>query len=231
MIISTTSPIFPVNITVIHVMSSQFFSPEDVLNLESAKRSTVSAPSESIDEPAEKRQRLNYEGEPDTSKWAVQPAPDIFSNTDCTPNAITSDPEPPAPSDDAEAADEFASLQVPRHVLIQVQELCVAQHDFERRLWEHRQAIMRENDKGLQQMLAREMVHSVSDKEKEDVARQHRVALERADRRAIEKLDDLRYRQQMMLQNIGVPGFFPSSSVDVMERQQRILQHLLKLSP
>ncbi|ORX74746.1 hypothetical protein DL89DRAFT_281088 [Linderina pennispora] len=205
-------------------MSGQYFRPRTCYAKSRPSAAPAWAPNEAPDSPVTKRQRASYEGEPDTSKWAVQPAPDIFTGTDHT---IIEQPSEPAPVDPAEPADEFANLHVSPEVLRQLQELCMAQHGFERRLWEHRQAIERENEKAMQQLLAREMVHSVSSKEKEEMARQHRLALERADRRAIEKLDDLRYRQQMMLQSMGVPEFFPSSSVDVMERQQRILHHLL----
>ncbi|KAI8320402.1 hypothetical protein GQ54DRAFT_219588 [Martensiomyces pterosporus] len=236
-------------------MSGQFFSPEDHLQLEEAKR-TRALLSDSGDGcsnadhlNAAKKQRCMYEGEPDTAKWAVQPAPDIFAaeprrGTSTTLHGGSEGQAKSAEGASSQSADHMAhggasavqnsdasepepDIQLSGEVMHQIRSLCIAQNDFERRLFEHRERIIHEQEKARGQIEARELICPMPKKERDAILRQHRADLERADRRAIEKLDELRYQQQLKLQSLGVDGFYPSSSVAVMQRQQSILKHLL----
>ncbi|KAJ2571419.1 hypothetical protein IW140_001599 [Coemansia sp. RSA 1813] len=108
-----------------------------------------------------------------------------------------------------------------------VEALCAAQNDFERRLYEHRKRIQHGHSVALQHLEAREIIAPVPSHEKEAVLRQHAMELERADKRAVSKLDELRYQQQMELQKLGVPGFYPSSNPAILKLQQDALKHLL----
>ncbi|KAJ2688063.1 hypothetical protein IWW39_002481 [Coemansia spiralis] len=237
-------------------MNGKFYSPADQLCNEEARLSYAgvvfnhSDPSTPDTGNPPKRQRQFYEGEPDTTKWAVPPPPDIFpndttlhqpcpSNTDS--NATEAKPPAAAPLDippadpgvsqtaDAEPTDasQTSSPRLSNETMHQVRLLCSAQNDFERRLFEHRRGIQHEQEKIMRVIQARELVCPVPKKELEDTLRQHRADLDRADRRAIEKLDELRYQQQLKLESLGVPGFYPSSSIEVMQGQQRELRRLL----
>ncbi|KAJ2059747.1 hypothetical protein GGI17_004219 [Coemansia sp. S146] len=242
-------------------MNGQFYSPADQLCNEEARLAYAGVvishnePSTQDTGNARKRQRLFYEGEPDTAKWAVPPPPDIFpSDTWCAKDptlpisglgdseSSTTETQPPAsapaldaPSTDqsiSQAADVESNLQTARprlsnETMHQIRLLCSAQNDFERRLFEHRRGMQHEQEKVMRLIQAREIVCPVPKKELDETLRQHKADLERADRRAIEKLDELRYQQQLKLESLGVPGFYPSSSIEVMQGQQRELGRLL----
>ncbi|KAJ2491167.1 hypothetical protein IWW37_002518 [Coemansia sp. RSA 2050] len=240
-------------------MSGQFYSPADQLCSEESRLSYAgvvfnhSNPSTPDTGNGHKRQRLFYEGEPDTTKWAVPPPPDIFSidtalHLPCPSDIDSSAAEakPPvtsaatildiSPADpgvsqtvDAESADasQASRPRLSNETMHQIRLLCSAQNDFERRLFEHRRGIQHEQEKIMRMIQARELVCPVPKKELDDTLRQHRADLDRADRRAIEKLDELRYQQQLKLESLGVPGFYPSSSIEVMQGQQRELRRLL----
>ncbi|KAJ1965830.1 hypothetical protein GGI12_000517 [Dipsacomyces acuminosporus] len=132
------------------------------------------------------------------------------------------------PADTEYAEEEQApGIEPSEDAIRQIIMLRDAQNDFERRLAEHRKRIVHEQEKVLRQIEAREIVCPMPRKEQDEILRQHRLELERTDKRTIEKLDELRYQQQISLQSLGVDGFYPSSSVAVMERQRSILKHLL----
>ncbi|KAJ2747099.1 hypothetical protein GGI20_000804 [Coemansia sp. BCRC 34301] len=251
-------------------MNGQFYSPADQLCAEEARLLhtglvvNYSEPRTPDTENGCKRRRLFYEGEPDTSKWAVPPPPDIFSSsTDATllpPGPVSSEPfvheaavaaqPPPASSKHADSVSDVlatdhsvsqpadvesndvssqatAMSRLSNETMQQIRLLCSAQNDFERRLFEHRNGMQHEQEKALRMIHAREIVCPVPKKELDETLRQHRADLDRADRRAIEKLDELRYQQQLKLESLGVPGFYPSSSIEVMQNQQRELRRLL----
>ncbi|KAI9505232.1 hypothetical protein GGI25_002197 [Coemansia spiralis] len=234
-----------------------YYSPEDQLIEEESRlaraRASVSSPAVSQDEnfriaSEPKRQRLAYEGESDTSKWAVQPAPDIFATSilstyapekrDTTRHGGAESEHPSHSSaehkqpelvsyTDGQTETDMPELQLSNEVVQQIISLCTAQNDFERRLYEHRKRIQHEQERALRQLEAREIIAPVPKREREGILRQHAADLERADKRAIEKLDDLRYQQQLRLQNLNVPGIYPSSDVNAMQAQQAILKRLL----
>ncbi|KAJ1892617.1 hypothetical protein LPJ66_006238 [Kickxella alabastrina] len=231
--------------------AAQFYSPEDQLREEQARlmrssnpdaEAAAAAAATADTEPgSRKRPRLAYEGEPDITKWAVPPAPDIFTlETDHT-NNLTPDPaiafaimtvtdEPTDPYQGIGPA--LPAMHLSSEVLHQICNLCTAQNDFERRLFEHRKRIKHEYDRAMKQIDAREIIGRVPKQEKDEALRQHRVELDRADRRAIEKMDELRYQQQIQLQSLGVPGFYPSSDVKTMQTQQAaLLQAIAQLKP
>ncbi|KAJ2069403.1 hypothetical protein GGI03_008493 [Coemansia sp. RSA 2337] len=242
-------------------MSGQFYSPADQLFNEEVRLAyagvVISHNEQSAQDTSNtrKRQRLFYEGEPDTTKWAVPPPPDIFSSdTWCAKDPIvpisagpsdtestTTETQPPAPTtidvpstdqNTPQATDVESNIQTTRprlssETMHQIRLLCSAQNDFERRLFEHRRGMQHEQEKVMRMIQAREIVCPVPKKELDDTLRQHKADLERADRRAIEKLDELRYQQQLKLESLGVPGFYPSSSIEVMQSQQRELGRLL----
>ncbi|KAJ2897604.1 hypothetical protein GGI21_001138 [Coemansia aciculifera] len=256
-------------------MNGQFYSPADQLSAEKARLSYTGLVA-SFGEPSTpdagngcKKRRLFYEGEPDTSKWAVPPPPDIFSAKDSIPlgladsesvvseaaqvpattatgdNTVTAtathaDNAPDAlqctdqgvsQSANIKSRDDVPSQPIqPRlsnETMHQIRLLCSAQNDFERRLFEHRSGMQHEQEKVLRMIHAREIVCPMPKKELDEILRQHKADLDRADRRAIEKLDELRYQQQLKLESLGVPGFYPSSSIEVMQNQQRELWRLL----
>ncbi|KAJ2360283.1 hypothetical protein H4S01_005801, partial [Coemansia sp. RSA 2610] len=109
-----------------------------------------------------------------------------------------------------------------------VQNLCMAQNDFERRLYEHRQRIQHEHEKSLKQLEVREIIGPVPQREKDELLRRHLAELERADKRAIEKLDDLRFQQQLELQRLGIPDMYQTSNIKVMHQQRLTLLKILK---
>ncbi|KAJ2726980.1 hypothetical protein GGI07_000097 [Coemansia sp. Benny D115] len=234
-----------------------FYSPEDQLQ-EERRRLTPSKPESSAGDTTggpQKRARLYYEGEPDTTKWAVPPPPDILAFTQ-SPSTPTNQPPPQQPQQPQQPpshshppahhpSSPLPSLKSTEHVaedpplsfdlsilspevLQQIRGLCAAQNDFERRLYDHRCRLQGEYDRAVKHLEARELLGPVTTKEKDDVLRQHRMDLDRADRRAIEKLDELRYQQQMQLQGLGVPGFYPSSNISVMQAQQTTLRRILE---
>ncbi|KAJ2330590.1 hypothetical protein GGI00_003634 [Coemansia sp. RSA 2681] len=251
-------------------MSGQFYSPADQLCAEEARLSYTgvvvnrSEPSTPDASNGSKRQRLFYEGEPDTSKWAIPPPPDIFSNiarctkdsaplpisgpvdsdavvseavqmpataalADRAPEALPVDQGESQPADveASGASSQATQSRLSNETMHQIRLLCSAQNDFERRLFEHRSGMQHEQEKVLRLIHAREIVCPVPKKELDETLRQHKADLERADRRAIEKLDELRYQQQLKLESLGVPGFYPSSSIEVMQSQQKELWRLL----
>ncbi|KAJ2379377.1 hypothetical protein GGI05_006606 [Coemansia sp. RSA 2603] len=188
--------------------NSQYYSPEDQLAAERLRLSPSNA-----DHDACKRQRLYYEGEPDTSKWAFPPAPEIQPSSlplTETSNRVQDTPIEPAQKQAAVVSPEFDGLSI--EIIQQIFNLCTAQHDFERRLFEHRKRIQHEHERALRQLDARSIVEKV-DKERSELLREHKIALERADRRVIEKMDELRYQQQVQLHSWGVPGIYPSPSI------------------
>ncbi|KAJ1853216.1 hypothetical protein H4R99_002903 [Coemansia sp. RSA 1722] len=210
--------------------TSQFYSPEDQLNEEKARL----APSRA-DQDIHKRKRLFYEGEPDTTKWAIQPPKDILTGADegHQPDAV-SIPVPLAKEEPVDPVVQEPSvsaelLQLSSEVLQQVANLCSAQNDFERRLFEHRRRIQYEHEKALKQMKAREIIGPVPEKEMEELLRQQRLELDRADRRTVEKMDELRYQQQIQLQSLGIPGFCPSSNTSVMLKQRSTLRQIMDM--
>ncbi|KAJ2838101.1 hypothetical protein FBU31_000996 [Coemansia sp. 'formosensis'] len=233
-------------------MNGQFYSPADQLFSEEARLAytgvviSQTEPSAQDIGNARKRQRLFYEGEPDTTKWAIPPPPDIFSNgtasISCPGDSEASIAETQAPDvAEAPSADQgvvqvdvepIDTPQVTRprlssEAMHQIRLLCSAQNDFERRLFEHRRGMQHEQEKVMRMIQARELVCPVPKKELDETLRQHKADLDRADRRAIEKLDELRYQQQLKLESLGVPGLYPSSSIEVMQSQQRELGRLL----
>ncbi|KAJ1827274.1 hypothetical protein LPJ56_001749 [Coemansia sp. RSA 2599] len=212
--------------------TGQFYSPEDQLNEENARF----APSKA-DQGIGKRKRLYYEGEPDTSKWAIPPPKDILTNADEDhwPNVISTSPAPASKEEPVDAAAQEPNmmsaemLQLSAEVLQQIANLCNAQNDFERRLFEHRRRIQHEHERALKQIRAREIIGPLPEKEIEEVLRQQRLELDRADRRTVEKMDELRYQQQIQLQGLGVPGFCPSSNTNVMLKQQSMLRQIMSM--
>ncbi|KAJ2511193.1 hypothetical protein H4217_007503 [Coemansia sp. RSA 1939] len=215
-----------------------------------------------------KRIRLSYEGEPDTTKWAIPPAPDIFAR----PQGATTDsvapglhniqpvveaggieplrlhqPQPPAMA--AAAAAAYAEdarphvlfeheridnirlladeLNLGPEVLGRIEALCAAQNDFERRLYEHRKRIQHGQAVAVRNLEAREIIAPIPAHEREAMAQQHAMELNRADKRSVGKLDELRYQQQLEIQKLGVPGFYPSSNPSVLKQQQDTLKILL----
>ncbi|KAJ2785837.1 hypothetical protein GGI15_001784 [Coemansia interrupta] len=192
--------------------NGQYYSPEDQLAAERRRLTPSNA-----DQSACKRRRLYYEGEPDTSKWALPPAPEIRSlsspPTSMPEGLQDAPPIEPTQEQDVAALTQLDSLST--EVLQQIANLCTAQHDFERRLFEHRKRIQHEHERALRQLDARSIVESV-DKERSELLREHKYALERADRRVVEKMDELRYQQQMQLHSWGVPGIYPSPSISAL---------------
>ncbi|KAJ1644482.1 hypothetical protein LPJ64_003848 [Coemansia asiatica] len=211
--------------------TGQFYSPEDQLNEEKARF----APSKA-DQDVNKRKRLYYEGEPDTTKWAVPPPKDILTNAsdDYQPVIVASTPvlapkEEPADSAIQEPIVAPDLLHLSSEVLQQINNLCNAQNDFERRLFEHRRRIQHEHERAMKQIRAREIIGPVPEKEMEELLRQQRLELDRADRRTVEKMDELRYQQQIQLQALGIPGFCPSSNTSVMLKQQSTLRQIMSM--
>ncbi|KAJ2748898.1 hypothetical protein H4S06_004802, partial [Coemansia sp. BCRC 34490] len=218
-----------------------------------------------------KRIRLSYEGEPDTTKWAIPPAPDIFARPqDATTGSVATglhsdqavvdaggieplrqhqpQQQPPAmaatvaaaaSAEDArphvlfehERADNNRfladELNLGPEVLGRIEALCAAQNDFERRLYEHRRRIQHGQAVAVRNLEAREIIAPIPAHEREAMARQHAMELNRADKRAVGKLDELRYQQQLEIQKLGVPGFYPSSNPSVLKQQQDTLKILL----
>ncbi|KAJ2550558.1 hypothetical protein EV175_004020 [Coemansia sp. RSA 1933] len=216
-----------------------FYSPEDQLQEEQDRLKGGGG-----SEP--KRIRLFYEGEPDTTKWAIPPPPDIFSSEQ--PNTTADQRHPLAEETEAsnkhdeqpfclfDDADDVGGpgttipapeLHLSAEVIVRVEALCAAQNDFERRLFEHRKRLQHGHSAVLRNLEAREIIGPVPSHEKEAVLRQHSMELERADKRAVGKLDELRYQQQIELQKLGVPGFYPSSNPDILKTQQETLGRLL----
>ncbi|KAJ2161226.1 hypothetical protein GGF46_001654 [Coemansia sp. RSA 552] len=229
-------------------MSSYTYSPADPEEEEPSRAYTPAVdPGEAGSSgSAPKRQRLFYEGEPDTSKWAVPPAPDIFASKPDSTGPLPSDPvcdEPPEdsiaaadqpPEDVYNGGSDVSADPEPGLDLLseaarrRVRDLCAAQNGFERRLYQYREQILRGHEMAMGQLEAREIIGPIPKKEKDEVLRKHRAELDRADRRAVEKLDLLRYQQQKELQELGIPGIYPSSDTEVMQRQQAILRRLLE---
>ncbi|KAJ2091308.1 hypothetical protein IW138_002007 [Coemansia sp. RSA 986] len=233
-----------------------FYSPEDQLLEEQSRlacaksniHNTELQQDASSTDTEPKRIRLSYEGEPDTTKWAIPPAPDIFSGQHSTTDNNLHNRDHPAEGAEAssqpedqmfasfkqtddsssfDTTDFAANLHLSTEVMNRVEALCAAQNDFERRLYEHRKRIQHGHSVALQHLEAREIIAPVPSHEKEAVLRQHAMELERADKRAVSKLDELRYQQQMELQKLGVPGFYPSSNPAILKLQQDALKHLL----
>ncbi|KAJ2610623.1 hypothetical protein H4S08_003532 [Coemansia sp. RSA 1365] len=118
-------------------------------------------------------------------------------------------------------------LNIDEGVIQQIRSLAKAQNDFERRLYEHRRRIEHEHSKALRQLEARDIIGPIPKKEKDELLNRHKIELNRADRRAVEKLDGMRFQQQLKLQELSVPGLYPTSDPDVMQKQQAILQQFL----
>ncbi|KAJ2806456.1 hypothetical protein H4R20_001680 [Coemansia guatemalensis] len=239
-------------------MGDSFYSPEDQLDKERLRLTRISTDDKTdIDNATgiecRKRQRLYYEGEADTTKWIVPPAPEIpgtatsafiannnleivACSTDYVPRTEEALVSPSAEKSGSNFdADNYLSksmgeseLDVSEAVIQQIRGLAKAQNDFERRLYEHRQRIEHEHSKALRQLEARDIIGPVPKREKDELLQRHKSELDRADRRAVEKLDGMRFQQQLKLQELGVPGIYPSSNVDTMQRQQATLQRFLK---
>ncbi|PIA19683.1 hypothetical protein COEREDRAFT_13013 [Coemansia reversa NRRL 1564] len=238
-------------------MADNFYSPEDQLDKERSRFTYTSTDSrtnvdDKTNSECRKRQRLYYEGETDTTKWTVPPAPEIPSTTtstyttsdNLTTVACSTDYEPHTeemfvlpfmeknrsnfiPDNYKGKNIGEPELNIDEVVIQQIRSLSKAQNDFERRLYEHRRRIEHEHSKALRQLEARDIIGPIPKKEKDELLQRHKIELDHADRRAVEKLDGMRFQQQLKLQELGVPGIYPSSNVDIMQKQQATLQQLL----